>query len=189
MTASGADWRIVRPSLLDGHDGYGASWLRVLARLPLHLVAGAARGRIAALDVDELGEALARVVALPLAADAPAAAREFELGGLQARALADYMQALRAQRGARPALALRVPDWIARAGSHLFDLLHLTPFSFGHWELLQQDNVPMPNRLPELLGRTPRPVGAGAIETGATLSTGSPRPVQAGVQPSTGSAP
>lgn len=187
VMASGADWRIVRPSLLDGPDGYGARWLRALSRQPLHLVARAARGRIAALDVDELGEALARIVALPLAADAPAPAREFELGGLQARALGDYMQALRAQRGAAPALALSVPDWIARAGSHLFDLLHLTPFSFGHWELLQQDNVPMPNRLPELLGRAPRLIGAGAIET--ALSTGSPRPAQAGLQTSTGSAP
>jgi NADH dehydrogenase len=187
IMASGADWRIARPSLLDGRGGYGARWLRALARLPLHFVAPAARGRIAAFEVAELGEALARLVALPIAADAPASAREFELGGLQARQLADYMQALRRERGATPALALRVPDWMARLASHVFDLAHVTPFSFGHWELLQQDNVPLPNRLTELLGRSPRAIGAGAI--GAALSAGSPAPAQAGIQTSSGSPP
>ncbi|MEO8160262.1 MAG: NAD(P)H-binding protein [Arenimonas sp.] len=182
LADSGADWRIVRPSLLDGHGGYGAGWLRVLARLPLHLVARAADGRIAAFDVGELGEALARLVALPIAADAPAGAREFELGGLQLRKLADYMQALRIERGAKPAWLLRVPDWFARLASHAFDLAHLTPFSFGHWELLQHDNVPMPNRLPELLGRAPRAIGA-------ALSPGSPAPAQAGLPNSTASLP
>lgn len=186
LAGSGADWRIVRPSLLDGRGGYGARWLQVLAQLPLHFVAGAARGRIAALDVAELGEALARLVALPIAADAPRVAREFEFGGLQARDLADYMQSLRCERGRAPAWRLRVPDWLARVGSHVFDLLHLTPFSYGHWELLQHDNVPMPNRLPELLGRAPRVIGASA--PGATLSAGSPAPGLAGAE-TTGSAP
>jgi NADH dehydrogenase len=187
LADSGADWRIVRPSLLDGRGGYGAGWLRVLSRLPLHLVARAARGRIAALDVAELGEALARLVALPIAADAAPQAREFELGGLHARDLGDYMQSLRRAHGDWPALRLRVPDWLARAASHVFDFTHLTPFSFGHWELLQHDNVPQPNRLPELLGRAPRAIGA---ETGGfALSGGSPRPAQAGVQPSAGITP
>ena len=42
-------------------------------------------------------------------------------------------------------------------GPYLF-LLHLTPFSFGHWELLRRDNLPSRNALPELLGRAPHPV-------------------------------
>ena len=188
IMASGADWRIARPSLLHGRGGYGARWLRVLARLPLHLVAKAARGRIATLDVGELGEALARLVALPIAADAPCAAREFELGGLQARPLAEYMQSLRIERGAAPAWRLRVPDWLARLASHAFDLTHLTPFSFGHWELLQHDNVPQPNRLPELLGRAPRTIGA-VLPLTPALSAGSPAPAQAGIRTSTGSLP
>ena len=35
IRASGADYTIVRPSLLDGEGGFGARWLRALARLPL----------------------------------------------------------------------------------------------------------------------------------------------------------
>ena len=37
---------------------------------------------------------------------------------------------------------------------------HFSPFSFGHWELLHYDNIPRTNRLPELLGRAPRTIGA-----------------------------
>ncbi|MDH5455998.1 MAG: hypothetical protein OEY37_07995, partial [Gammaproteobacteria bacterium] len=50
---------------------------------------------------------------------------------------------------------LPIPGLLARAGAHLCDLFHITPFSFGHWELLQRDNVPAVNQLPELLRRAP----------------------------------
>src|SRR4029079_9648837 len=59
LKASGADWRIVRPSLLDGEGGYGAKWLRFLSRFPIHALPADAKGKIAALDVRDLGEALA----------------------------------------------------------------------------------------------------------------------------------
>jgi len=56
---TGADWSIVRPSLLDGDGGEAAGWLRRAARWPLHPYPSDARGRIAALDVKDLGAALA----------------------------------------------------------------------------------------------------------------------------------
>ena len=81
VVAAGGDFRIVRPSLLDGRGGFGALWLRALAALPLHFHARAARGRIAALDVAELGEALAALCTREIAANAPVSERCFELGG------------------------------------------------------------------------------------------------------------
>jgi hypothetical protein len=48
---------------------------------------------------------------------------------------------------------------MARALSHLCDLMNFSPFSLGHFELLQHDNVPGENLLPALLGRSPRTVG------------------------------
>ncbi|MDJ0941453.1 MAG: hypothetical protein QNJ00_16950, partial [Woeseiaceae bacterium] len=57
-----------------------------------------------------------------------------------------------------PILRIPVPGFAARAFAHVCDVLHFTPFSFGHWELLRKDNVPRPNRLPELIGREPTPV-------------------------------
>jgi NADH dehydrogenase len=168
IRASGADYRLVRPSLLDGRGGYGAKWIRRLSALPIHVLPNRAVGKIAALDVEDLGEALARLIELPIAADAPVEQREFDLGGLHQRDLARHMQAIRLSRAGRAAICVRVPAWMARVASHLCDLMHFSPFSFGHWELLQQDNVPGHNRLPELLGRAPRPIGA-ALGAPATI--------------------
>jgi uncharacterized protein YbjT (DUF2867 family) len=163
LRASGADWRIARPSLLDGDGGYGAHWIRRVARWPLQLLPADATGRIAALDVDELGEALTRLVCLPLPADAGAAEREFDLGGPVLQTLPDYLAAIRRLHTDAPLRCVRVPGLLARLGSHVCDVLHWTPFSFGHWELLRHDNRPLRNRLPELLGRMPRTIGLPAV--------------------------
>jgi uncharacterized protein YbjT (DUF2867 family) len=154
LRASGADWHIVRPSLLDGAGGSGARWIRRVARWPIHPLPRGAVGRIAVLDVHDLGDAIAT-----LALDG-AQQREHELGGLQERTLAEHLLAMRALYTARPARQLRVPDPIARIVAHACDVLHWTPFSFGHFELLHHDNVARLNRLPHLLGRAPRAVGA-----------------------------
>ncbi len=159
LRCSGADWRIVRPSLLDGEGGYGAKWLRRVARWPIHALPVAANGKIAALDVGELGEALAQLATASDACYPDDAARIFELGGPDRRTLADYIGAIRRVHTDVPARCVRIPAWVTRLASHVFDLLHITPFSFGHWELLREDNCPQPNRLAELLGREPVAVG------------------------------
>jgi NADH dehydrogenase len=162
LRASGADWCLVRPSLLDGEGGYGAKWLRRVARWPVHVLPADARGRIAALDVGELGEALAALALRSWLDDTAKNDRLFELGGVDRYTLAEYVAAIRRRHTQTPARCLSLPALVARLGSHLCDLLHVTPFSFGHWELLQRDNCPQLNRLPELLGRMPRAVGVGA---------------------------
>ncbi len=176
VRASGADWAIVRPSLLDGRGGYGAWWLRAVSRLPVYAVPADALGRVAALDVGELGEALAALCMRSADELDLTRSREFELGGPEAMALTDYIGQLRRGYHPRPALCLRVPGLLARAVAHICDLVHATPFSFGHWELLRRDNVPAPNRMSELLGRAPRPVGGAKLaerETGNARADGS----------------
>lgn len=169
VAASGADACIVRPSLLDGQGGYGARWLRALARLPLHFTPADALGRIAVLDVRDLGSAIATLCEMP----SLAAWREVELGGVAAPTIAGHLAALRARSGAPPALQLRVPAWLARFASHACDFAHFSPFSFGHLELMRRDNVPFPNRLPELLGRRLRS-GAGEIVEQPPVALGRP---------------
>ena len=158
LAGSGADYRIARPSLLDGEGGYGARWLRAAARLPLLALPARASGRIAVLRVDELGEALAALTERALPVDATANEREFDLGGPSALTLAAYLAARRVATGRGAPRVLPLPAWLARVASHACDLLHATPFSFGHWELLQVDNLPSRNRLAELLGRQPQTV-------------------------------
>ena len=163
LRASDADWHIVRPSLLDGEGGFGARWIRRVARWPVHPLPPAAAGRIALLDVGDLGEAIANLLLDP----APPV-REHDLGGLHVRTLAGHLAAIRALHTPVPARRLPVPDLLARLASHVCDLFHVTPFSYGHWELLQRDNCPRENRLPALLGRAPRTVGATAPAHGET---------------------
>jgi len=156
LAACGSNYSIVRPSLLDGERGFGASWFRRVARWPVHFVPADAVGRIAALDVRDLGEGVAVLCEKRAAPEW----REVELGGSDLRTVGDYLAALR-PADLRPAVRIAVPAWIARIVSHLCDLVHFSPFSFGHLELMRRDNAPRHNLLPALLGRAPMPVGRG----------------------------
>lgn len=156
---SAADWHLVRPSLLDGDGGFGARWIRRVAHWPVHLLPRAASGRLAVLDVRDLGEAISNLVLDDAQLPGDHAVREHDLGGLQMRTLAEHLAAMRAMHTPSPALRIAIPDTLARVAAHVCDLFHVTPFSFGHWELLQRDNRPQHNRLPALLGRAPRAVG------------------------------
>ncbi len=155
IAASGVDYSIVRPSLLDGDGGFGARWLRRAARWPVSFVPGDARGRIAAMDVRDLGTAIGALCETR----SNDHWREVELGGGVARTIDEYLAALRRAGGGGRAMRVTVPAWLARTASHVCDALHFSPFSFGHLELMQRDNVPSRNRLFELLGRAPTPVG------------------------------
>ena len=152
---STGDWIIARPSLLDGRGGFGAGWLRGISRLPVFVAPADAKGHIAALDVDDLGEALAKLALDSAEKLNVAKSRVFELGGEQSWEFRDYIFALRSTYTDRGALCIPIPGFVARLAAHICDVLHFTPFSFGHWELLRRDNVPTENRLPELLGRAP----------------------------------
>jgi hypothetical protein len=158
IAASGSDYAIVRPSLLDGEGGFGARWLRGLSRSPLHCIPRGARGGIAAMTAADLGLAFAALAAFP----SLAAHRELELGGTRRYGYAEYLRELRADYTGTRAMQLPLPNWMARLGAHACDLTHFSPFSYGHWILLQRDNIPSPNRLPELLGREPHAVGSKA---------------------------
>lgn len=155
---SSANWIIARPSLLDGEGGFGASWLRGISRLPFYAAPMDARGRIAALDVGDLGQALTTLCLAEADALGLHDSREFDLGGAEPLEFRDYIAGLRRNYTNRPNLRIPVPGIAARLFAHICDVLHVTPFSFGHWELLRRDNVPHRNRLPDLLGRDPVPV-------------------------------
>lgn len=156
IESAGGNAAIARLSLLDGEGGYGAAWLRGVSRLPLFVVPSSARGQIAALTADDAGDALAQLCLNQQwhrdGCDA------FELGGETSYTFEGYIRGLRARDGNGRALCIPVPGILARLGSHLCDLFHFTPFSFGHWELLCSDNVPAPNRLRDVLGRAPQDV-------------------------------
>ena len=143
---------IVRPSLLDGADGFGARWLRRVAQWPLHFVPADAAGDLAPLNVNDLGEAIAHLSACPR----EHLPRSVELGGELQCDMAQYLRLLR--RRPADALLVRVPAWLTRACAHVLDALHVTPLSWGHVELMRRDNLPRPadaGALRHWLGRAP----------------------------------
>ena len=111
---------------------------------------------MAPIDVSDVGAAVAIIA---LAVDQPPAdkLRIYELGGQQTYRVLEYLRVL---RGKPAKWQIEIPVWIARPVSHLFDLLHFSPFSFGHYQLLQFDNCPTINRIPELLGRAATPISS-----------------------------
>ncbi len=156
VMASGADYFIVRPSLLDGEGGFGARWLRRMARWPIHVVPGGAPGKIAALRVEDLASAVVWLCEPPVSL----ASRIVELGGAEQRTIGQLLAALRAVHKPEAAIQVRIPLWLSLAGALLCDVLHFSPYSFGHLELMRRDNVPAENLLPTLLGRPAMQVGA-----------------------------
>jgi len=171
IAESFADYSIVRPSLLDGEGGFGAQWLRRVAKWPVHFYPADAAGRIAALDVRDLGEAIATICET----SGKLLPREIELGGSARRSLADYLDFLRSLEHPRPALQVSLPAPLVHLAARLCDLLHLTPLSMGLLELMRRDNLPGENLLQALIGRAPaqrRPAYAFAV-----MPTGHETPV------------
>lgn len=152
---STADWFICRPSLIDGDGGYGAKWFRRVAKWPVHFAPANAVNKVAPIHVADVAEAIAKI-ALSTVPPQSKSARIYELGGRE-MTIFDYLQAL---KNAPPLLRLRIPAWLARATSHILDLLHLTPFSFGHYELLRYDNCPTTQQTKPLIGRPLCTLGA-----------------------------
>lgn len=168
IQSSALDWTIVRPSLLDGEDGFGALWLRRMARWPVHFVPADAVGRLAAFNVADLGEAIAALCETTGRSDL----REVELGGSEVVTMRELLAALRRAFGYPPATCLSVPVWLALLASRICDLLHFSPFSFGHLELLRRDNVARHSLLPQLLKHPPRSLGMRDYGDGTRAWTG-----------------
>ena len=171
ITETGGESCIVRPSLLDGPDGFGSRWLRRVAQWPVHLVPADARGALAPLDVNELGEAIAALCACPRDA-LPAVV---ELGGETRYQIEHYLKALRTRSAA--AYTLHVPAWMVRAAAHALDVLHLTPLSWGHVELMRRDNAPRVDdayALRHWLGRAPTNVGLHNAASAAYATSAEP---------------
>ena len=152
----GGETCIVRPSLLDGLDGFGSRWLRRVAGWPIHFIPADAVGSLAPLHVHDLGEAIATLCACPC----DALPDSVELGGEARYSIGTYLRTLRCSP--RRAVTLAVPAWTVRLTAHLLDVVDLTPLTWGHVELMRRDNEPRAEdafALRKWIGRAPISVG------------------------------
>ncbi len=157
IAVSGSDYAIVRPSLLDGEGGFGGALAaRPVAARPC-TPSRAARGSIAAMTAADLGLGLCASVGLACFPWSPIA--KLNWAARAAMAMPEYLRALRADYTGTRALQLPLPNWMARV---LACLRRAAFLSVLLWALdpAQRDNIPRPNRLPELLGREPHAIGS-----------------------------
>jgi len=156
LAGSGVPCVVVRPSLLEGPGGYGSRWIRRIASWPVHMVPADATGYIAVLDVRDAADAIAVLCRRP----APRRAYAVELGGRSNFTIAEYLGMLRQLSGRRAAARYLMSPAFARALAHACDVLHVTPFSYAHLELLRRDNVPSHNALRRLIERPAHGLGS-----------------------------
>jgi uncharacterized protein YbjT (DUF2867 family) len=119
------DGVVVQPSLVFGAEGDSAARLLTLAAMPLLLLPDGGRQRVQPVHVDDVVEAICRLVEAPPAA--AAGGRSVPLVGPEAITLHDYLQQLRFAVGLPPAAALPLPaplvDLAARLGARRGGLL------------------------------------------------------------------
>ena len=150
---------IVRTSVVDAADGYGAGWFHRVAQWPVWPLPKGATKYLSPTRAPDLGLALA-TLALQLLnnPDHLKPARILETGCGEWFTLESYLKRLR-QKHRVPAIVVRIPQSISRLFALLCDRFHLTPYSIGHHDLLEHNNVPAVNHLPEIIQRLPEPIG------------------------------
>jgi uncharacterized protein YbjT (DUF2867 family) len=147
------DGVVVQPSLVFGADGESAARLLTLAAMPLLPLPDGGHQRVQPVHVDDVVEAICRLVEAPLTA--PAGGRSVPLVGPEAITLHDYLQQLRFAIGLPPAAALAVPaplvDVAARLGQRRGGLLDPDAMT-----MLRQGSTGPSTAIALLLGHAPR---------------------------------
>lgn len=145
---------IVRPSAMFGPDDALFSMLARLARhLPVLPLIGGGHTRLQPVLVDDVAEAIARLLA-----DPATAGRTYELAGPKVYTMRELFEFVIRITGKRR-LLVPVPFVVAEVQARLFELMPNPPLSTGQVDLLKRDNVASGN-LPGLreLGIEPRTV-------------------------------
>ena len=147
------DGVVVQPSLVFGAEGESATRLLALAAMPLLLLPDGGRQRVQPVHVDDVVEAICRLVEAPLAT--AAGGRSVPLVGPEAITLHDYLQQLRFAVGLPPAAALPLPaplvDLAARLGARRGGLLDPEALT-----LLRHGSTAASTAITLLLGHAPR---------------------------------
>lgn len=143
---------IVRPSTMFGPGDALFGTLAQLARwLPAMPLIGGGHARMQPVYVEDVAEAIARIVA-----NEAAAGQIYELAGPTAYTMRELVELVLRIVGRRR-LLLSIPFAVAEAEARLFELLPSPPLTTGQVDLLKADNVAS-GKLPGLheLGITPK---------------------------------
>ena len=145
---------IVQPSLVYGKDGASARAFRTLASMPLALRFGSAPQLVQPIHIDDLCEALVKLLREP--APWHGAAR-LALVGPRALPFTDYLAALRAAMGMGRLRVLQLPGWLARGLARVAGKLPGALLDADALSMLNRGNSADVADTARLLGRWPRP--------------------------------
>lgn len=163
---------IVRVPLLDGDGGFGARWFRRVANWPVWFLPKTFGAKLQPMPVSELAKV---IVGLVNKRHSLGRAAMLEVGGAERFSLVDYLRRLRDPRRADPRIVY-LPNVLSRFAAHCCDVLHVTPYSWGHLELLRRDNVARRNGFAAAVGREPRVVSRSAPDGSGRILGGSRSP-------------
>ncbi|MDH5544451.1 MAG: NAD(P)H-binding protein [Gammaproteobacteria bacterium] len=151
LITSSLDWFILRPSLVYGPGGASTAMFEAMASLPLIPVVARGRQMIQPVHIDDLLE----VVQLCLSSNPTQ--QIIDVVGPEAISFLQWLQALRNKKGKHKTISLSAALWLAMAGAHL--LKGLIPMLHpDNLRMLQKGNTASPDRMTQLLGRTPKHV-------------------------------
>jgi NADH dehydrogenase len=127
---------IVRPSAMFGPgDALFGALAHLARRLPVLPLIGGGRTRLQPVYVEDVAEAIARILA-----DPATAGRTYELAGPEVYTMRELVMIVLRIIGRRLAL-LSVPFTVAKMQARLFELLPNPPLTTGQVDLLKADNV------------------------------------------------
>lgn len=127
---------IVRPSAMFGPgDALFATLAQLAKLLPLMPLIGAGRTRVQPVYVDDVAEAIARILV-----DPGAVGRTYELTGPDIYTMRELAELVLRITGRR-CLLVPIPFAVAEVQARLFELLPKPPLTTGQVDLLRTDNV------------------------------------------------
>ena len=135
-------------SIVFGKAGASTELFLNLARLPLLVLPQAVqRARVQPVAVQDLAEAVARLVSTPTHRGVLTATGPTPLS------LSDFIASLRQQLGHNPARVWALPEPLARLSARMGDLIPASPWCSDTLAMLGQDNVGPAQALQDVLGR------------------------------------
>lgn len=144
---------LLRPAVMIGpDDAFLTPLRRLLGTLPLFALFGRGRTRLQPAHVEDVAEAIARILA------STDSASVYELAGPRIYRYTDLLRTVARHDGRAP-LFLPVPFGLWHCGAAIAELLPKPPITRNQVDLMRVDNIRSPDRPGfEALGITPRPL-------------------------------
>jgi uncharacterized protein YbjT (DUF2867 family) len=155
---------VVRPALVYGRSGTSATFFRMLASMPVHVLPDRGRQRMRPVHIDDLTEVICRLLD---AGDAES--RVVDVVGARIVTYAEMLGIYRCAMGFAPAMRLSVPAVVIGACARIAGALRLPMLSPDTWRMFQAGSTASAADVTRVLEREPRGIDAFIADDAARL--------------------